>query len=73
MERCAKSRIPECLVVDLRCCCCGNPHQHLFHALANVNGTQVPGKTAPHLRGANVPFGGKEVVVRDDYAILCWK
>lgn len=47
--------------------------QHLHHALAQVpGGTMVLGKTAPHLNGCNVPFGGQEVRV-SDYAILCWK
>ncbi|KAI0671769.1 hypothetical protein C8Q78DRAFT_1030799 [Trametes maxima] len=45
----------------------------LYHALANVNGVRVPGKTADHLGGANVPFGGQEHVVTRDYAILCWR
>ncbi|KAI0649085.1 hypothetical protein C8Q79DRAFT_998961 [Trametes meyenii] len=42
----------------------------LFHALATVNGVRVPGKTGEHLGGANVPFGGQEHVVTDDYSIL---
>ncbi|KAH9849703.1 hypothetical protein C2E23DRAFT_736520 [Lenzites betulinus] len=42
----------------------------LFHALANVNGVRVPGKTGVHLHGANVAFGGREVVVKQDYSIL---
>ncbi|KAI0833514.1 hypothetical protein BC628DRAFT_1344074 [Trametes gibbosa] len=45
----------------------------LFHALATVNGVRVPGKTGVHLHGANVPFGGREHVVKQDYAILCWR
>jgi len=46
--------------------------ERLFHALANVEGMWVPGKTGTHLGGANVAFGG-ERVVQSDYLILCWK
>ncbi|KAI0775184.1 hypothetical protein BD413DRAFT_471824 [Trametes elegans] len=42
----------------------------LYHALATVQGVQVPGKTGTHLGGANVPFGGKEHAIDRDYAIL---
>ncbi|KAI0635958.1 hypothetical protein C8Q77DRAFT_1053446 [Trametes polyzona] len=42
----------------------------LYHALANVHGVKVPGKTGTHLGGANVPFGGQEHVVKQDYSIL---
>ncbi|KAI8980208.1 hypothetical protein BD414DRAFT_493951 [Trametes punicea] len=45
----------------------------LYHALADVHGVKVPGKTGTHLQGANVPFGGQEHVVEHDYAILCWR
>ncbi|EAU85319.1 hypothetical protein CC1G_07589 [Coprinopsis cinerea okayama7 len=49
-----------------------NGHK-LYHALANISGVRVPGKTGEHLRGANVAFGGKEVAVHENYEILCWK
>ncbi|PCH42162.1 hypothetical protein WOLCODRAFT_152199 [Wolfiporia cocos MD-104 SS10] len=45
----------------------------LYHALALVNGVRVPGKTGHHLGACNVPFGGGEAVVRENYEILCWK
>ncbi|XP_006459353.1 hypothetical protein AGABI2DRAFT_65585 [Agaricus bisporus var. bisporus H97] len=32
----------------------------LYHAMANVNGVRVPGKTGDHLGAANIPFGGQE-------------
>ncbi|KAF9450356.1 hypothetical protein P691DRAFT_665543, partial [Macrolepiota fuliginosa MF-IS2] len=41
----------------------------LYHALANVNGVNVPGKTGDHLGGANVAFGGQELVFQE-YQIL---
>ncbi|KIJ37610.1 hypothetical protein M422DRAFT_177869 [Sphaerobolus stellatus SS14] len=43
--------------------------ERLFHALANIDGNWVPGKTGEHLTGANIPFGG-ERVVQSDYLIL---
>jgi len=49
--------------------------RHLFHARARVNkhpNLWVPGKTGEHLRGANVPFGGREHVVKE-YEVLCWR
>ncbi|KIK70058.1 hypothetical protein GYMLUDRAFT_53173 [Collybiopsis luxurians FD-317 M1] len=49
----------------------------LYHAVANVvdggRFVRVPGKTAPHLSGCNVPWGGVEKVLRANYEILCWK
>ncbi|KAH6913066.1 hypothetical protein BKA70DRAFT_1076218, partial [Coprinopsis sp. MPI-PUGE-AT-0042] len=45
-----------------------NGHK-LYHALANVDGVRVPGKTGEHLNGANVPFGGREVSA-EHYEIL---
>ncbi|GAA5946565.1 hypothetical protein JCM3775_002141 [Rhodotorula graminis] len=47
--------------------------QHLFHALTNIDGVWVPGKTAEHLRGANFGFGGGETVRKTGYSILCWR
>ncbi|KAJ3573631.1 hypothetical protein NP233_g2307 [Leucocoprinus birnbaumii] len=44
----------------------------LYHALVNVNGLMVPGKTGEHLGGANVSFGGQELVYQE-YEILCWR
>jgi len=45
----------------------------LYHALAHVNGIQVPGKTGEHLGGANVGLGGQEHAVTHDYRILVWR
>ncbi|TFK47823.1 hypothetical protein OE88DRAFT_746128 [Heliocybe sulcata] len=45
----------------------------LYHALAEVNGVYVPGKTGEHLGGCNVAYGGGEHVIQENYAILCWK
>ncbi|KAH9945163.1 uncharacterized protein BXZ73DRAFT_38046 [Epithele typhae] len=43
--------------------------EKLYHALASVNGTMVPGKTGTHLGAANVPWGGQEHCIRQ-YQIL---
>ncbi|KZT18974.1 hypothetical protein NEOLEDRAFT_1142656 [Neolentinus lepideus HHB14362 ss-1] len=45
----------------------------LYHALAQVNGVHVPGKAGEHLGGCNVAFDCREHVIRENYAILCWK
>jgi len=45
----------------------------LYHALAQVSGVMVPGKTGVHLGGCNVAFGGGEHVITQGYYILCWK
>ncbi|KAI0001515.1 hypothetical protein BJV74DRAFT_819111 [Russula compacta] len=45
----------------------------LYHAVAEIGGVKVPGKTGTHLNGCNVPFGGMEHVVTENYEILCWK
>ncbi|KAF9078619.1 hypothetical protein BDP27DRAFT_1206961 [Rhodocollybia butyracea] len=42
----------------------------LYHGLAEVNGVRIPGKTAPHLGGCNVSFGGEEVQVTEGYEVL---
>ncbi|KZS88068.1 hypothetical protein SISNIDRAFT_460118 [Sistotremastrum niveocremeum HHB9708] len=47
--------------------------EKLYHAMGSVNGIMVPGKTAEHLGGCNLPFGGGEHVLRENYSILCWK
>lgn len=47
--------------------------QELYHAVAVIDGVKVPGKTAVHLGGCNVAFGGWEHVVQEKYEILCWK
>jgi len=47
--------------------------ERLFHAVAVVQGVSVPGKTAPHLGQANVPFGGSEIGIQEGYWILCWR
>ncbi|KAF9447733.1 hypothetical protein P691DRAFT_760498 [Macrolepiota fuliginosa MF-IS2] len=50
------------------------PHgDKLYHALANVDGVDIPGKAGEHLpAGAHVPFNGQEVIIQE-YQILCWK
>ncbi|KAI0065091.1 hypothetical protein BV25DRAFT_1913732 [Artomyces pyxidatus] len=45
----------------------------LYHAIAQVQGVMVPGKTAEHLGGCNIAFGGGEHIIRDNYEILCWR
>ncbi|KAI0034552.1 hypothetical protein K488DRAFT_45142 [Vararia minispora EC-137] len=45
--------------------------QKLYHAAASINGCMVPGKTGEHLHGANIPFGGGEHTVHENYDILC--
>lgn len=35
--------------------------EQLYHALTRIDGFWVPGKTGKHLRGANFPYGGREV------------
>ncbi|KAF8149997.1 hypothetical protein B0H34DRAFT_802121 [Crassisporium funariophilum] len=45
----------------------------LYHAVGLVNGIRIPGKTGEHLGGANVPFGGAEYTLQDNYEILCWR
>ncbi|KIK63144.1 hypothetical protein GYMLUDRAFT_41465 [Collybiopsis luxurians FD-317 M1] len=45
----------------------------LYHAIANVGGVMVPGKTGTHLGGCNVSFAGGEHVIRENYDILCWR
>ncbi|KAF8842110.1 hypothetical protein BDN67DRAFT_966287 [Paxillus ammoniavirescens] len=45
----------------------------LYHAIANVRGVRVPGKTGEHLGGCNVAFGGEEHVITRGYEILCWR
>lgn len=45
----------------------------LYHAMGKVDGVPVPGKTGEHLGGCHIPFGCSEIIVKDDYDILCWK
>ncbi|POY72740.1 hypothetical protein BMF94_4147 [Rhodotorula taiwanensis] len=47
--------------------------EHLYHALATIDGVQVPGKSGKHLHGANFPWSGVEMVYECGYSILCWK
>ncbi|KAF8318417.1 hypothetical protein DL93DRAFT_2054570 [Clavulina sp. PMI_390] len=44
--------------------------ERLYHAVVEISGVRVPGKTAPHLGAANVPWGGEEKIVREGYWIL---
>ena len=47
--------------------------QHLFHAVAQIDGVWVPGKAGQHLfEGSAFAFGGHEVS-RRDYQVLCWR
>jgi len=45
----------------------------LYHAVAYIHGVRIPGKTGEHLAACNVPYGGSEVIVTDNYDILCWR
>jgi len=45
----------------------------LYHAIGQVNGVRVPGKTGEHLGACNVGFGGQEIVITENYEILCWR
>ncbi|PFH52958.1 hypothetical protein AMATHDRAFT_138897 [Amanita thiersii Skay4041] len=42
----------------------------LYHAVGTVNGVRVPGKTAEHLGGCNIGYGGIEHVILENYEIL---
>ncbi|KAI1098487.1 hypothetical protein F4804DRAFT_324642 [Jackrogersella minutella] len=44
----------------------------LYHAIADIGGVWVPGKTGCHLNGAMVPYNNKEHWTQT-YKILCWK
>ncbi|KAH9952426.1 hypothetical protein BC827DRAFT_1255302 [Russula dissimulans] len=43
--------------------------KELYHAVAFIEGIEVPGRTGLHLS----PYGGREHVVGNNYRILCWK
>jgi len=45
----------------------------LYHAIAELNGVKMPGKTGQHLTGCNVGSEGAEHIVSEGYEILCWK
>lgn len=47
--------------------------EQLFHAVAKLDDVWVPGKTGIHLSGAHFAFKGEEIVLLDDYRVLCWK
>ncbi|GAA5821793.1 hypothetical protein JCM10212_005331 [Sporobolomyces blumeae] len=47
--------------------------EHLFHAVMEINGIMVPGKTGQHLHGANFPWNGGEHVEEGGYSVLCWR
>ncbi|THH20720.1 hypothetical protein EW146_g660 [Bondarzewia mesenterica] len=42
----------------------------LYHAVAEVQGVRIPGKTGEHLGGCNVAFGGGEHIIGENYDIL---
>jgi len=45
----------------------------LYHAMGNIQGIRVPGKTGEHLGGCNIAFGNAEHVIHENYEILCWR
>ncbi|KAG8768114.1 hypothetical protein FRC12_005764 [Ceratobasidium sp. 428] len=45
----------------------------LYHAYATIQGVKVPGKTASHLGGANIGYGGREMTLPNNYFVLCWR
>ncbi|BGP20797.1 hypothetical protein JCM10213_008934 [Rhodosporidiobolus nylandii] len=47
--------------------------KHLFHALATIDGVQVPGKAGEHLHGANFGYGNQEHQFEAGYKVLCWR
>lgn len=34
---------------------------------------RIPGYTGPNTMGAHLPFGGEDIVVKDDYEVLVWR
>ncbi|KAL8286982.1 hypothetical protein RQP46_003988 [Phenoliferia psychrophenolica] len=54
---------------------CEENGDRLYHALIHMPdhfNFHIPAKTGEHLRGAHAPFGGKELVLHNNYKILCW-
>lgn len=50
-----------------------NSSPHLYHAIARIGNTFIPGKTSPDLGGALVTYGGEEHFFDSDYYVLCWR
>ncbi|VDC06810.1 unnamed protein product [Peniophora sp. CBMAI 1063] len=46
--------------------------KRLYYAATTIHGCRVPGKTWEN-EGANFPWNGQELVMRDGYDILCWR
>ncbi|KAG9097118.1 hypothetical protein FS749_007025 [Ceratobasidium sp. UAMH 11750] len=53
----------------------GHEHSspHLYHAIARIGNTFIPGKTSPALGGAYVTYDGEEYFFDSDYYVLCWR
>ncbi|KAG8766372.1 hypothetical protein FRB91_009215 [Serendipita sp. 411] len=47
--------------------------EKLYHAVGYWDGVYTPGKTAQHLRGMYLSYGGHSHFISGDYLILCWK
>ncbi|KDN42837.1 hypothetical protein RSAG8_06591, partial [Rhizoctonia solani AG-8 WAC10335] len=50
-----------------------NSSPHLYHAIARIGNTFIPGKTSPDLGGALVTYQGEEHFFDSDYYVLCWR
>ncbi|CAE6454588.1 unnamed protein product [Rhizoctonia solani] len=50
-----------------------NSSPHLYHAIARIGNTFIPGKTSPDLGGALVTYEGEEHFFDSDYYVLCWR
>ncbi|KZV73084.1 hypothetical protein PENSPDRAFT_575014 [Peniophora sp. CONT] len=48
-----------------------NSSRRLYYAATTIEGCTVPGKTWENDVGANFPWEGKEIVMRDNYDVLC--
>ncbi|GAB1518297.1 60S ribosomal protein L11 [Rhizoctonia solani] len=47
-----------------------NTSPHLYHAIARIGNTFIPGKTSPDLGGALVTYGGEEYFFDSDYYVF---
>jgi hypothetical protein len=45
----------------------------IFGARGDEGTIIVPGKWGEHLGGVMVPFGGREIVVKEGGKVLCWR
>ncbi|KAH8826650.1 hypothetical protein DL96DRAFT_1289785 [Flagelloscypha sp. PMI_526] len=46
--------------------------EKLYHAIGQISGVRVPGKTGVHLQGGNFPYGGAEQYL-ENYELLVWR